>query len=167
MLLLNFKLPLLTINSLKLSGFVNISRNSLNTPKDPSITYSIFCRRDEPRIVNYDCYGKTVSLSCDGENRYNTSSTCVNENTPKCEIPSELSQLMINLSLSLISNDICTTINYDKEYVICSCNFCKVREYNNRRKLQKSTIVGESENLEVVAVVEYVVKDATYVLNEI
>jgi hypothetical protein len=143
---------------------------SLNALPQESKTYKIFCRRDEPRIETYDCFGKPVTLECDGINRYYTSISCEYQKTPVCVLPSELPQLIkphTNQSISFISNDICTTINYDKEYVICSCNLCKVREYNNRRKLQKSTIVGESENMEVVAVVEYVVKDAAYVLNEI
>ena len=140
---------------------------SLNALPQESKTYKIFCRRDEPRIETYDCFGKPVTLECDGINRYNTSINCEYQNTPKCVLPSELPELMMlspfNKSLSLFSHDICTTLNYDKEYVTCSCNLCKTINYNNikrrRRRLQTSSIAGDTDNMEVVAMVEYVIID--------
>ena len=143
--------------------------NLLNTPPVDSKTHFIFCRRNEPCKVTYDCYGRTMILECDGIGRYNSSITCEYQKIPTCVLPSELYQLMnppTNQSLSVISNDICTTINYGKEYVIRSCNLCKVSAYNKRR-LQTSTTIDDSENIEVVAMVEYVVIDTANVLYDV
>ena len=75
-----------------------------------------------------------------------------------------------NKSLSLFSHDIYTTSSYDKEYVTCSCNLCKTINYNNikrrRRRLQTSSIAGDTDNMEVVAMVEYVIIDTGSVFTE-
>ena len=161
--------------------------NSLNAPRTPSIRYSIFCRRNEPLIKTYNCYGKIITLKCDGVNRYNTSITCEYKHKPTCVLPSELSFLFSSNSTissgSGSSGDVCKTIDYNNDYVVCSCNLCLTSIYNynimntrrsllsdsssgsssscsgSGRLLQGSSLAGESEHMEVVAMVEYVILD--------
>merc|ERR1711871_842274 len=144
-----------------------------NKPSLKTETFTLVCRRGEIKEQSYDCFGTNITLKCDGKDRKTLEHQCNYNILPSCQSNINDSILFNNkIRSSSISNDeigdVCHMIDFNHTYVICSCDICLFKryqqQYNMHRRLQSSTPISYS--IQIVSLTEYVLEDFTNVITE-
>merc|ERR1711871_792488 len=119
----------------------------INTP--------VSCNGGNPSVTSIACFGKNVSITCDGNEDSTLTFVCKREMQPICN-----TTIFSNANITKPRDNICFLQSFNAHSIQCACDLCKLREFGftisgSRRKLSNP----DCEFFQAATLTSYVVSD--------